>query len=81
MYKEVRHYYCDQCGEMMDDWIKTTGDSDYSRLIIEGIHNETAIETEDKEFCSYDCLKAWLCNQIDIACENDTLKRGEQSLK
>jgi hypothetical protein len=57
----------------MDDWIKLRGDSDYSRLTIEGMNDETDIDIDDKEFCSYDCVKAWLCNQIDVACENDTL--------
>jgi len=71
VYKKVREYYCDFCNSKMENYIKIQGRNKYTTLQINGFLTEKDIEIDDKEFCSYMCLKGWISKQIDEAEKHD----------
>jgi hypothetical protein len=64
MIQTVVEYYCDTCGQKIEDGGMARLKPHYE-LCISWRDHEFFINTPNKEFCSITCLKSYLVNEIE----------------
>ena len=64
MYKDIRQYYCDACDKLLEHKMHFVL-KNYSTLTLECEKDEYELDIEDKDYCSFDCIKKHFTAQID----------------